>query len=93
MVDEAPSTLENMRTQMDRAQEYAQVTENIFRRMKHPDRTLQEVNADLERRLTDAFEELVDAYSSYETPDLRTAAYTIALDRNATAHAHRGLFP
>jgi glutamate dehydrogenase (NAD(P)+) len=55
--------------------------------------TLQEVNADLERRLTDAFEELVDAYSSYETPDLRTAAYTIALDRNATAHAHRGLFP
>ena len=34
------STLENMRTQMDRAQEYAQVTENIFRRMKHPERTL-----------------------------------------------------
>jgi len=55
--------------------------------------TLQEVNADLERRLTDAFEELVDTYSEYETPDLRTAAYTIALDRNATAHAHRGLFP
>jgi len=26
---------------MDRAQEYAQVTENIFRRMKHPERTLQ----------------------------------------------------
>jgi glutamate dehydrogenase (NAD(P)+) len=55
--------------------------------------TLQEVNADLERRLTDAFEELIDAYTEYETPDLRTAAYTIALDRNATAHAHRGLFP
>jgi len=55
--------------------------------------TLQEVNADLERRLTDSFEELVDAYTEYETPDLRTAAYTIALDRNATAHAHRGLFP
>jgi glutamate dehydrogenase (NAD(P)+) len=55
--------------------------------------TLQEVNADLERRLTDAFDELVDTYSEYETPDLRTAAYTIALDRNATAHAHRGLFP
>ena len=38
-------------------------------------------------------EELIDAYSEYETPDLRTAAYTIALNRNATAHAYRGLFP
>ena len=55
--------------------------------------TLEDVNADLERRLTAAFEKLIDAYSEYETPDLRTAAYTIALDRNATAHAHRGLFP
>ena len=55
--------------------------------------TLEEVNADLERRLTAAFEKLIDAYSEYETPDLRTAAYIIALDRNATAHAHRGLFP
>jgi len=73
------STLENMRTQMNRTQEYAW--------------TLQEVNADLERRLTDAFEELIDADSEHETPDLRTAAYTIVLSRNATAHAHRGLFP
>ena len=55
--------------------------------------TLEEVNGDLERRLTAAFEKLIDAYSEYETPDLRTAAYIIALDRNATAHAHRGLFP
>ena len=55
--------------------------------------TLKEVNADLERRLTAAFEKLIDACSEYETPDLRTAAYIIALDRNATAYAHRGLFP
>jgi len=47
----------------------------------------------VERRLTNSFEELIDAYSEYETPDLRTAAYTIALNRNATAHAYRGLFP
>jgi glutamate dehydrogenase (NAD(P)+) len=55
--------------------------------------TLEEVNADLERRLTESFEEMMDAYAEYETPDLRTAAYTIALDRQATAHQKRGLFP
>jgi len=55
--------------------------------------TLEEVNADLERRLTSAFDEMVDAYADYETPDLRTAAYTISLDRQATAHEYRGLFP
>jgi len=55
--------------------------------------TLEEVNADLERRLASTFDEMVKAYRSYETPDLRTAAYTISLDRQATAHAYRGLFP
>ena len=55
--------------------------------------TLEEVNADLERRLCEAFDEMVDTYAERETPDLRTAAYVIALDRNATAHKQRGLFP
>jgi glutamate dehydrogenase (NAD(P)+) len=55
--------------------------------------TLEEVNADLERRLAESFDEMMDAYAEYETPDLRTAAYTIALDRQATAHEKRGLFP
>ncbi|PSP28082.1 amino acid dehydrogenase [Halobacteriales archaeon QH_2_65_14] len=55
--------------------------------------TLEEVNADLERRLSDAFDEMMDAYADYETPDLRTAAFTLALDQQATAHAQRGLFP
>jgi len=73
------STLENMRTQMNRTQEYAW--------------TLQEVNADLERRICEAFDEMIDTYAEAGTPDLRTAAYTIAIDRNARAHAHRGLFP
>nr|WP_276302802.1 Glu/Leu/Phe/Val dehydrogenase [Halomarina sp. PSR21] len=55
--------------------------------------TLSQVNADLERRLTGSFDEVVDAYHRHETPDLRTAAYTIALRRVATAHELRGLFP
>jgi glutamate dehydrogenase (NAD(P)+) len=55
--------------------------------------TLAEVNADLERRITDAFDEMLAVYAEEETPDLRTAAYTIAIERNATAHSYRGLFP
>jgi glutamate dehydrogenase (NAD(P)+) len=55
--------------------------------------TLEQVNADLERRLTGAFDEVVDAYHENGIPDLRTAAYSIALDRTAHAHGLRGLFP
>ncbi|MFC6836331.1 Glu/Leu/Phe/Val family dehydrogenase [Halomarina ordinaria] len=55
--------------------------------------TLSQVNADLERRLSGAFDEVVSAYHADELPDLRTAAYTIALRRVATAHELRGLFP
>jgi glutamate dehydrogenase (NAD(P)+) len=55
--------------------------------------TLEEVNAELERRLVQAFEEVIEAYTDQGIPDLRTAAYTIAIDRCAQAHAYRGLFP
>ena len=40
MPPDAASTLENMRTQMERAQAYAEAPENIFLRMKYPERTL-----------------------------------------------------
>jgi glutamate dehydrogenase (NAD(P)+) len=52
-----------------------------------------EVNRDLEERLTMAFDEMLAAYEEKEIPDLRTAAYTIALERTADAHNLRGLFP
>ena len=55
--------------------------------------TLEEVNAELERRLVRAFDSVVDAYTEDEIPDMRTAAYTIAIDRCARAHSYRGLFP
>ncbi|MFD1512147.1 Glu/Leu/Phe/Val family dehydrogenase [Halomarina rubra] len=55
--------------------------------------TLEQVNADLERRLTSAFDEVVTAYDEDGIPDLRTAAYSIALERTAHAHELRGLFP
>ncbi|WP_336037012.1 Glu/Leu/Phe/Val family dehydrogenase [Halobacterium yunchengense] len=54
---------------------------------------LEEVNRDLEDRLTSAFDEMLAAYERKGIPDLRTAAYTIALERTAEAHEYRGLFP
>ena len=52
-----------------------------------------QVNDELERRLTTSFDETIETYTEAGTPDLRTAAYTIAIDRVATAHSYRGLFP
>ncbi|MUV60793.1 Glu/Leu/Phe/Val dehydrogenase, partial [Halobacterium sp. CBA1126] len=54
---------------------------------------LEEVNRDLEERLTRAFDEMLAAYEQKSIPDLRTAAYTIALERTADAHEYRGMFP
>ena len=54
---------------------------------------LETVNAELERRIGSAFDETIEEYDAGETPDLRTAAYTIALERTASAHEYRGLFP
>ncbi|MCD2199225.1 Glu/Leu/Phe/Val dehydrogenase [Halobacterium sp. KA-4] len=54
---------------------------------------LEEVNRDLEARLTTAFDEMLAAYEQKDIPDLRTAAYTLALERTADAHEYRGLFP
>jgi len=54
---------------------------------------LEQVNADLERRLSRAFDEMLDAFTARETPDLRTAAYVVALERVGAAHEARGLFP
>ena len=51
------------------------------------------VNNELERRLTNSFEETIETYTETETSDLRTAAFIIAIDRTATAHSYRGLFP
>jgi len=54
---------------------------------------LEQVNADLERRISKAFEDTLEAFAERETPDLRTAAYAVALERVGDAHEIRGLFP
>jgi glutamate dehydrogenase (NAD(P)+) len=54
---------------------------------------LETVNAELERRIGTAFDQTIDQYDDKGLPDLRTAAYTLALERTASAHEYRGLFP
>ncbi len=54
---------------------------------------LETVNVELERRIGSAFDETIERYDEGEVPDLRTAAYTLALERTASAHEYRGLFP
>jgi glutamate dehydrogenase (NAD(P)+) len=54
---------------------------------------LETVNAELERRIGTAFDQTIDQYDENGLPDLRTAAYTLALERTASAHEYRGLFP
>jgi glutamate dehydrogenase (NAD(P)+) len=54
---------------------------------------VEEVNQDLRDRLTRSFDEMLAAYEQQDIPDLRTAAYTIALQRTADAQELRGLFP
>ena len=54
---------------------------------------LETVNVELERRIGSAFDETIERYDRGAVPDLRTAAYTLALERTASAHEYRGLFP
>ncbi|WP_435073314.1 Glu/Leu/Phe/Val family dehydrogenase [Halorubrum sp. HHNYT27] len=54
---------------------------------------LETVNAELERRIGTAFDQTIEQYDEKDLPDLRTAAYTLALERTASAHEYRGLFP
>jgi glutamate dehydrogenase (NAD(P)+) len=55
--------------------------------------TLEQVNENLYDRMTEAFEDVLEAHDSIGTDCYRTAAYTVALERVAEAHEMRGLFP
>jgi len=51
------------------------------------------VNDELERVVTESFDRLVDTYESTAVPNLRTAAYVVAIDRVADAADDRGNWP
>lgn len=53
----------------------------------------EEVHEKLEDRMSDSFEEVMEAHESIDTDCIRTAAYTVALERVAESHEMRGLYP
>ncbi|EMA59879.1 Glu/Leu/Phe/Val family dehydrogenase [Halorubrum kocurii] len=55
--------------------------------------TEERVNEELERVITEAFEGMVDAYEARDTPNLRTAAYVVAIDRIVDAADQAGNWP
>jgi glutamate dehydrogenase (NAD(P)+) len=55
--------------------------------------TEQRVNDELERIVVDAFERLVEAFEEHDLPNLRTAAYVVAIQRVADAYRGAGSWP
>jgi len=51
------------------------------------------VNEELERVITDAFEGIVDSYATYDVPNLRAAAYVVAIGRIVNAYDQAGSWP
>jgi glutamate dehydrogenase/leucine dehydrogenase len=55
--------------------------------------TEERVNTELERLIVDAFDALTGAYETYDLPNLRTAAYVVAIRRVASAYQQGGNWP
>jgi glutamate dehydrogenase/leucine dehydrogenase len=55
--------------------------------------TEQRVNDELERVITNAFDDLVTAYESRELPSFRIAAYVVAIQRVVDAYTDSGTWP
>ena len=51
------------------------------------------VNEELERHITDGFDDMVTAYEETDAPSLRTAAYVVAIERVADAYSNSGNWP
>ncbi len=55
--------------------------------------TEERVNEELERIITDAFEGIIETYEANDLPNLRTAAYVVAIERVADAYEQGGNWP
>ncbi|MFB6135803.1 MAG: Glu/Leu/Phe/Val dehydrogenase [Halobacteriaceae archaeon] len=51
------------------------------------------VNEELEEKIVDAFDDLVEAYEEHDLPNFRTACYTVALRRVLQAYEESGNWP
>ncbi|PSQ42858.1 glutamate dehydrogenase [Halobacteriales archaeon SW_7_68_16] len=55
--------------------------------------TEEEVITELEDTIVSAFDDLIDAYESRDTPNMRTAAYSLAVERVVEAQDEAGVWP
>jgi len=55
--------------------------------------TEERVNEELEAVIVDAFDRLTDTYEAHEVPDLRRAAYILAIQRIVSAYEESGSWP
>jgi len=55
--------------------------------------TEERVNEELERVIVDAFDRLVESYETNDAPNLRIAAYVVAIDRIVDAYDQAGSWP
>ncbi len=55
--------------------------------------TEERVNEELERVIVDAFDALTTSYEKTDAPNLRTAAYVVAIERVANAYEQGGTWP
>ncbi|WP_137287579.1 Glu/Leu/Phe/Val family dehydrogenase [Halorussus salinisoli] len=55
--------------------------------------TEEKVNEELERIITDAFDNLVETYEETDAPNMRTAAYVVAIQRVVDAYQESGNWP
>ncbi len=55
--------------------------------------TLDKVNSRLEEKITTEFDQAVNVHEDMDTPDLRTAAYVIALRRVTSSFVKSGSWP
>jgi glutamate dehydrogenase (NAD(P)+) len=55
--------------------------------------TEERVNEELERLITEAFDDMTEAYEEHGTPNFRTAMYVVAIQRVLDAAEESGLFP
>jgi glutamate dehydrogenase (NAD(P)+) len=55
--------------------------------------TEERVNEELERVIVDAFDELISTFEARSIPNLRTAAYVVAVERVLSAYEQGGRWP
>ena len=55
--------------------------------------TEEKVNEELERHITNGFDDMIDAFEGTDAPTLRTAAYVVAIQRVVDAYQNSGNWP